>query len=635
MALTWREVAAPNFSGVAASQLVAGRALDGAFDSLSSTISKFGETRKDAASSRLAIDALKFTDPAAYQEALRSGSLLDGRNLADITPETIDFLAGRARSLQGNQAADLANIGTMTGNAQQTFNLTKDVEGYGRSQDELAIQDKGRALFEAIFQNSPSGTDLERGIRTSGAPAEVQAAALAQASQSNPTLFGPPAASGHAANIEALLSGRSAPLVSLVDKTEGGGDFSTLYGNAQREGGAFAGVDVSKNTIGQLKQFSSADGAYGKHQIATLGELATPMGRFQIVGQTLAGAAKEMGLSDDVVFDDKTQVAIFEHLVDGRLKKSTTIDGKMSELRKEWVGFKEVPDATLSAAISAYEQGDKGALGAIAEQDGQEAPSPAEAMLAQASQNAASSVTGGGQTALDTITMDETLRDNEAVLGKLVDRPDRGKSKTDIIKNLLASVGEDENMTIPSLTKEVDKVLAANPGMAADVAATLVENSIKGYTSRWNNGFGKNGFFTTNGPQFVADAIRLVAPGAFDADSRFVDQDEVSRQIGEFIDPDTKQPLSKGVAQIQSFRKQQQDKASISELNGLVEQAKQEFSNAQIRAAAMGDPRILQAAQEKLEMTTAYVNQQIQAIEGGPSTRLNSSAITKQDEKKK
>lgn len=152
------------------------------------------------------------------------------------------------------------------------------------------------------------------------------------------------------------------PLARLIDRHEGGGRYDTLFGHAQRKSGAMAGVDVSRMTIGALKQFASSDGAYGREQKAKLGYLATPMGRYQIVGSTLAATAKEMGLPDNTVFSPQVQNAMFNHLVDKRISGPRTMKGKIDSLRSEWEGFKHVSDAQLSQAITAYENGDRGAL---------------------------------------------------------------------------------------------------------------------------------------------------------------------------------------------------------------------------------------------------------------------------------
>jgi len=146
-------------------------------------------------------------------------------------------------------------------------------------------------------------------------------------------------------------------LQGLVDQREGGGDYRTLFGFANRDGGAFSGTDITQMSIGQLVGFASRDGAYGQHQINQLGYLATPMGRYQVVGSTLRNAAQEMGLSDDTLFTPDVQDQVFAHLARRRLSGPLSMEGKISALREEWDGFRHVPDAQLAAAIQDFEAG--------------------------------------------------------------------------------------------------------------------------------------------------------------------------------------------------------------------------------------------------------------------------------------
>ncbi len=145
-------------------------------------------------------------------------------------------------------------------------------------------------------------------------------------------------------------------LKSLVDRTEGGGRYDTLFGHSQR-GGRFSGIDVSRMTLDQLSDFSNPQGEYGqwvKQQLAKSGQnarVATPMGRYQIVGTTLRNTARQMGLSGDTVFSRDVQDRMFDHLAGSRLRGSSSMAGKMEGLRNEWEGFRGVSDAVLSRAI--------------------------------------------------------------------------------------------------------------------------------------------------------------------------------------------------------------------------------------------------------------------------------------------
>jgi len=158
-------------------------------------------------------------------------------------------------------------------------------------------------------------------------------------------------------------TGGLAPLLGLIDKTEGGGDYDTLFGFSQREGREFAGVKPSEMTIGELKRFSNPSGRYGqwvKGRLASSGQrarVATPMGRYQFVGKTLAATAKAMGLPDNTVFDERTQDAMFAFKARQRLQGKTSPEGKRAALRAEWEGFKHASDAELDNAIASFENG--------------------------------------------------------------------------------------------------------------------------------------------------------------------------------------------------------------------------------------------------------------------------------------
>lgn len=143
-------------------------------------------------------------------------------------------------------------------------------------------------------------------------------------------------------------------LIGLIDRYEGGGDYNTLFGYSNR-GGKFDGVNVSEMTLAQLADFSNPSGEYGQWVKGHVGRVATPMGRHQIVGRTLRGASKEMGLSPDTKFTPQTQDAIASHLAQRRLSSAKSPAAKRAALRAEWEGFKNVGDDELDAAIAHFE----------------------------------------------------------------------------------------------------------------------------------------------------------------------------------------------------------------------------------------------------------------------------------------
>lgn len=167
------------------------------------------------------------------------------------------------------------------------------------------------------------------------------------------------ASQGPAGGPEALAEGSGGGLLNLIDSTEGGGSYDTLFGHSQREGRNFSDVRVSQMTIGELKEFSGArgEGSYGSWVQANNpeGSLATPMGRYQFVGTTLASTAEAMGLPDDTVFTPEVQDEMFRFKVRQRLSNASTLPEKRTQLRNEWYGFRHVPNSVLDQAIMEFE----------------------------------------------------------------------------------------------------------------------------------------------------------------------------------------------------------------------------------------------------------------------------------------
>lgn len=138
--------------------------------------------------------------------------------------------------------------------------------------------------------------------------------------------------------------------LGALDRTEGAGNYDTLFGHAQRSG-PFAGTSVSQMPISEVLAFASPSGAYGQHVKGQVGRVATPMGRHQIVGTTLRNAVGELGIDPSTPFNAQTQDQIAAHLAKRRIAGASTMDGKISGLRSEWEGFRSVPRAEMEQIV--------------------------------------------------------------------------------------------------------------------------------------------------------------------------------------------------------------------------------------------------------------------------------------------
>lgn len=102
----------------------------------------------------------------------------------------------------------------------------------------------------------------------------------------------------------------------VIDQKENGGtrDYRTLFGNSHLD--EFSDVNVLDMTLGELFQWGRGDyGDYVKRVRGTE-ELATPIGRYQIVGDTMMFAAENLGLDPSTTkFSPEVQDAMAEFLI--------------------------------------------------------------------------------------------------------------------------------------------------------------------------------------------------------------------------------------------------------------------------------------------------------------------------------
>lgn len=100
--LTWRNVDAP--SGSASQQGIRDTAalFGNAANSLSQGLAGFGKAQQDQTTAAVLQNALRYTDPTSYQQALQSGALTQGIDPTNLTPEALRDLSARSTDLLNN-----------------------------------------------------------------------------------------------------------------------------------------------------------------------------------------------------------------------------------------------------------------------------------------------------------------------------------------------------------------------------------------------------------------------------------------------------------------------------------------------------------------------------------------------------
>lgn len=521
--------------------------------------------------------ALQGTQESIEQANRLMAESSDVFTAAGFTPEDI------GNWINGNAST------SATGMAQQ--NAFQKIEDANFSQEQA---DRARAEVENVYQTARDPNEAAAMIRSNAELSpEVAGMALDFIAENGESLFGPAPSPQDVVWNQQFQERQNQPQnqgssSSLMDRHEGGGRYDTLFEHAQRDPNSpMAGVDVSKATIGELIGFSSANGAYGQYQRNKLGYLATPMGRYQIVGSTLKAAAEEMGLSPDTVFTPEVQDSIFHHLIGKRLSGPRTMEGKIAGLREEWEGFRKVPDAELQAAITAYENGDRdaftgprsagsgggGSQGA-AGHPGQQAQRAIEHALSVSHDNMSAEDNSAILTANNTLgrqadtvieigMADDTFNTTGPMLAELVERPHAREHAADTATRIHADLGgEESGMSIADVTKAMNQMVDRYH-VQNDVAGALLKNAVE---------------HTSWGRQWVRGLIGLEG-------IRRVNHDRADAFFRKFIDPDGDEltRLRPALEQFEQLRFRREGAAQLDQLRQEVEAAQQEHFRAQQR----------------------------------------------------
>lgn len=104
--ITWRNVDAPNFSGVGDSIRTFGSMIGNATSGLSDALGNFQNAAKQEAGNAVMMNAMQYQDPTEYRNALASGALFQGVDPSLVNQHTLQNLDERAGTLltqQGQQ----------------------------------------------------------------------------------------------------------------------------------------------------------------------------------------------------------------------------------------------------------------------------------------------------------------------------------------------------------------------------------------------------------------------------------------------------------------------------------------------------------------------------------------------------
>jgi len=169
-ALTWRDVAAPDFSGSLQGIGQFSRLLGNAFAGAEGAVGKFDNAQDEMANRAILERSLAMRDPASYEAALADGSLL-GSEAARASASTLAGLDNRVGSLQ-NQALGKLNLESTTRQNDQSKAFDQVAADAVRASQARFAGKPDLALEAAINGRmgdigARNALSLERGFETS------------------------------------------------------------------------------------------------------------------------------------------------------------------------------------------------------------------------------------------------------------------------------------------------------------------------------------------------------------------------------------------------------------------------------------------------------------------------------------
>lgn len=143
-ALTWREVAAPNFAGVNQANIGAGVTLDRALSGLSEGLKQFSTERQAGVDSSILARAMQIQDPDQLRKELTSGSLLQGVDLTRVNPKVLQTIDSRVGSLLNQAATEQGIVTSKLGNKRTQQDIDFSQYDQTRKVGQNQIEDAAR-----------------------------------------------------------------------------------------------------------------------------------------------------------------------------------------------------------------------------------------------------------------------------------------------------------------------------------------------------------------------------------------------------------------------------------------------------------------------------------------------------------
>ena len=311
--LTWQNVAAPDFSAAAQIMSQAGKQIEQGTGNIADL---FADARKRQIDTR-------------SSEALGQLAGIDGSGNADaILQQVLASTAPKDRNVLLNSAI---------------AETQKNALGLDNTRSQINTREAQLALNQNADGRAATRLGMDQTTHNRRIENEDAEDAFARAYAGGYT--------GRYTGDTTVALGQDSAFSSHISSTESGGapdQYDTLYGHRNRQNG----VRVSEMTIGEAGRFAAVNGEYGQAVKGAIGRVATPMGKFQIVGTTLRKMQSDLGLPDNLPFSPAVQEQMGMYLAQQRVNGPRSIENMRKGLRNEWEGFKKLSNKELDDIIA-------------------------------------------------------------------------------------------------------------------------------------------------------------------------------------------------------------------------------------------------------------------------------------------
>ena len=142
-ALTWRDVAAPQFAGVNQAYQGAGQTLDRALSGLSEGLKQFATTNQEGRDSAILAQSMKAEDAAKMR------GLLANADLSKVSPKVLETMGQRVTQLLGQASTEQSIASSKLGDEQTMQNMNINDYKQQRTVDQNQLEDDARGQVAA------------------------------------------------------------------------------------------------------------------------------------------------------------------------------------------------------------------------------------------------------------------------------------------------------------------------------------------------------------------------------------------------------------------------------------------------------------------------------------------------------